>query len=71
MTNLVEKNTNVNASTLTEREISRLVFEDASVSELRGLSDAFSLEQIKQIADNNDAGIYRGHAMYYLVNLPD
>lgn len=64
--NLVEENRTLDVSALTEREISSLLFKDAGVSELRGLSDVFSLEQIQTIAESHQAGSYREHAMYLL-----
>ncbi len=66
--NYIEANANVDTSELIEHEISKLVFEDAEVNELRGLSDVFSLEQIQKIAENKSAGHYRDNAMYMLAN---
>ena len=62
-TNYIEENQDVDVSVLTEREISSLVFKDAGVNELRGLSNVFSESQIQKLCDNENAGHYRWDAM--------
>lgn len=58
-----------NPNETTEATITRLVFEGARPSELRGLSDVFDVDQIRAIADNPRAGQWRDRAVDYLDTL--
>lgn len=55
----------------TEMSITSRVFAGASPSELRGLSDVFTTEEIEAIADNPAAGQWRDRAIDYLDGLAE
>lgn len=52
-------------------EITLEVFKGAGSYEYRGLTDAFSDEEIQQISSNEHAGDWRWHACEYLMALDE
>ena len=62
MTNTKKRIGAKRAALMTANEITAAIFRGASPSELRGLSDAFSLEGIQAIASNEHAGDWRWSA---------
>ncbi len=59
------------ADLMDEFEITLEVFKGAGTYEFRGLTDAFSEEEISQIASNEHAGEWRWHACSYLAALDE
>lgn len=57
-----------NPDKTTELTITREVFKGATTYEYRGLTDAYTDEEIRAIAENPAAGSWRWYAAEYLVN---